>query len=274
MLDLIERNRWAFSLLELCAVLIVVALLVAVLLPSIGSGQRPSRQLTNNTQVRGIHQSMVMFAQDNGGYFPGLSADGELLEAGTIEGAAEDGAYPGARYVILLSANYFYGDYAISLAESGKTEWTTTGTSITTDHFSFALLALDLDGNGRVDRPDPLAANGESAEPHAGRTHEWSETLNSLAPVLADRNTGANATDRASSLHTPLDSGDWRGSVGWNDNRVVFESSPTLDTRYGDGPFWGAGQGRGDHLFVADSIDAADDAAMVFQDSQTLVRQR
>ncbi|MEM9252245.1 MAG: type II secretion system protein [Planctomycetota bacterium] len=274
MLDLFERNRWAFGLLELCVVLIVIAVLAALLLPTLGRSRTSGRQLPNNTQVRGIHQSMVIFAQGNNGYFPGLSADGELLEAGAIFGTTEDGAFPGARYVILMDANYFPGEYAISPLERSKTEWTTAGTPITTDQFSFGMLALDLDADGRLDRPDAIVgSDGRTTRP-GGRTAEWSETLNTEAPVMADRNTGADAAGRVSSIHTQQDSGDWRGSVAWNDNHVVFETTPSLSTKFGDGPFRDEALGQGDHLFVADSPNAIDDAAIVFQDGQTLDGQR
>jgi len=53
------------------------SLLVGILLPALGAARRTARQMQSNTQLRGIHQSTIMWAQTNDGR---LSHDvGELL---------------------------------------------------------------------------------------------------------------------------------------------------------------------------------------------------
>ena len=62
--------RRAFTLIELLVVISIIALLIAILLPALGAARRSARQMANSTQLRGIHQGMVTFAQDNKGFFP------------------------------------------------------------------------------------------------------------------------------------------------------------------------------------------------------------
>ncbi|MEO0966486.1 MAG: prepilin-type N-terminal cleavage/methylation domain-containing protein [Planctomycetota bacterium] len=246
-----------FTLIELLVVISIIALLIGILLPALAAARDAARRLDNSTHVRGIMQTLVMYAQSNNGRFPGLAGDGGIEAAADIDGSSEDGAHPGARFVILMDANYFTGDYALSPAESGKTAWTTTGTPITTDQFSYAMLAVDIDDDDVIDA--------------GGRTGEWSETLNSEAKLFGDRNTGADADGMVSSIHTEVDGGDWRGSVASGDGSVVFETQQTLDTRFGNGVFF-----EDDNLFAEDadpSGSTSAGAAWVYQDNRRLVDQ-
>lgn len=248
---------FGFTLIELLVVISIIALLIGILLPALGGARDAANRLKGSTQVRGINQSLLMYAQSNNSRYPGLAGDGRLETAADIAGSSENGAHPGARFVILLDANYFTGEYAISPAESGKTEWTTTGTPIGTEQFSFAMLALDMDDDGVTDASD--------------RSDEWSETLNTEAKLMGDRNTGADADGMVSSIHTEVDGGDWRGSVASGDGSVVFETQQTLGTRFGNGVFF-----EDDNLFAEDadpSGSTAAGAAWVYQDNRTLVDQ-
>ncbi|MCC6680860.1 MAG: type II secretion system protein [Phycisphaeraceae bacterium] len=187
------------TLIELLVIVAIVALFVGILLPAFLASRRTASCVQRNTQTRGIHQSMVMYAQGNGGYYPGLDDQGNIVDV-TVEN----------RYQILLDNQFFTGEYMISPVES-RLEWT-TGT-VTSQNYSFALLKIDA----------------------GGRYDEWKETLNSTAAVISDRNTGSDTQTNVSSIHT--DPGDWRGTVTWNDNHTTFETTHKLsDTQYGSGP--------------------------------------
>lgn len=58
--------------------------------------------MSNNTQLRGIHQSLVTYAQinktgGNDGYFTGLDSRGGIVPNGPATGNSGGGTEPGAR---------------------------------------------------------------------------------------------------------------------------------------------------------------------------------
>src|SRR5690606_29173927 len=107
-----------------------IALLIGILLPALGAARRAAAQMKSNTQVRGIHQTMIIYAQSNNSYYPGMTSKGAIVQddnktdgtGNTL--ASGDGGEPAARYAILFRGNYFTGEYAVSPAESA-TAWTT-----------------------------------------------------------------------------------------------------------------------------------------------------
>ena len=167
--------------------------------------------------------------------------DGDVVDGNT-------GDDPAARYALMLDENLFSGEYAVSPSET-KVAWTDTSDALTEANYSYAMLAI-YDGAGF-------------------QQDEWSETLNSEAIVLSDRNTAdtANATGSdVSSIHTQKNNGDWRGSVAYNDNHVNFETTNALDARYG-----ATSTNTDDDLFVDDGTGS--DAEMVWSDTNSLTGQ-
>ncbi|MEM6458250.1 MAG: prepilin-type N-terminal cleavage/methylation domain-containing protein [Planctomycetota bacterium] len=220
--------RPGFTFIEL----LVVLLLIGMLLPALGASRRTARQMANNTQLRGIHQGMVTFAQANkrggaDGRFPGLGPQDELVAAA-----------PAGRLQLMLEGNFFTPDYIVNPADPEAFPAPPEG-PVTFRNHSYAMLPI----------ADPQA--------DAGRIFEWRETLNTNAVVLSDRNTGV-APDRLSSVWTERNSGDWRGGVVRNDNSTSFETTAVLEgTKYGKYP-----ANDTDQLFVSET-DAGSDAMMI-----------
>ncbi len=215
-----------FSLKDACVVVLVVSLLTGSWLVGCGSGLSSARQtairMQNGTQVRGVQQAFVLFAQGNNGFYPGLDAgSGKAINAIAPSATQYGAAAPSntdisAVYAILLNGEFFTTEYIISPVEKeSKTMAPAVSSShtITRADYSYALLQF---GN---------------EQGNEGRREEWKETMNSQAPVVADRSKAIDSTMKTTSLFTEDTSGQstaWQGNVAWNDNHVTFENSGVM----------------------------------------------
>lgn len=199
------RNR-GFTLLELAVVIVFAVVLLVILLPIFFGfnppTSRPAPQIQSSTQLRGIHQGLVIYAQsnkggpNNPGYYPGLDAQGNPT-AITVE----------ERFKILLDANMFTPEYLINPSDTAKTAWQSG--PFASGNYSYAALQVPAQG---------------------GRHEEWAETISTQAIILSDRNTGT--TQQPESVWTSTGE-PWKGTVTRNDGSTYFESTDTFDTKYG-----------------------------------------
>lgn len=225
------QKKKAFTLIELLVVISIIALLIGILLPALGAARRTARQMQNSTQVRGIHSGLVLYAQGNNTRYVGLASDGKV-GAGYPAGALS----VESRIQKLMDDNYFTQEYARSPSEAQT--WTT----------SYALLNINWDSGST-----PVTSL---------RNDEWKDTTNTEAVVISDRAVGNPGTANGiKSIHTtPAGSvDDWRGSVGWNDNHVTFESTFNVTTKYN------SASNTSDSLFASPTAttSSASDAYMV-----------
>ena len=199
--------------------------------------------MQNSTQLRGIHLGLQTYANSNKDQFPGLDSNGVVLGDGVDTGHSGDGDTVEARYWILLDASFITPDFTISPSETElRYDWTPPG-PVTLDNYSYAMLQVD----------------GQPGSPIVGdpktpcRAQEWSQTLNSQAVVMADRNLGPDANSNVWSIHSGQ-TGQWEGSILWNDGHVAFEQTHVLPmTQYGGGP-----SHHNDNLFEAAGDTDAD----------------
>ncbi len=68
-----SRNK-GFTLIELLVVISIIALLIAILLPSLAKSRELANRAVCSANVRGIIQSMVIYAQSNENQFPTVLA--------------------------------------------------------------------------------------------------------------------------------------------------------------------------------------------------------
>lgn len=77
------RNRHSqhrgFTLIELLVVISIIALLIAILLPSLARAKELANRAVCSANVRGIITSMVVYAQSNGNVFPCTPPDATAL---------------------------------------------------------------------------------------------------------------------------------------------------------------------------------------------------
>lgn len=265
-----RRRQSAFTIQDLLVVIVLVVITISINVPVDAASRRTARRMQNSTQLRGIHQGLVTFANSNKNNFAGLDSRGSILANGAdITGNSGDGDTVQARNWILLYGDYFTPEYIISPSEVANVDtvdWNRDPMPpVKWDkqdkNYSYAMLGIKGTAGQAPDRS------------FAGRGAEWKQTLNSQAIVLSDRNSGTNATDKVQSIHTD-DPGDWRGSVLWNDNHVAFENTQFYETKYGAGRLNVDRFGRAiDNLFEYDNdIDgtAGNDALMVIAGDDTV----
>jgi len=210
------RRIRAFTLIELLVVISIIALLIGILLPALGAARKTANQMKNSSQLRGIHQSMVIFSQSNGTFLPGLESDGTYSyynqQSGGILPALTPNASPGtgsagARLWVLLNGGYVANTMLGNPAEA-ITKWTSGACQ--KKSFSYALLEIS---DSTADK---------------GRLAEWKDNANSQAALVSDRNTSTlssgDGDNNVISLWTAVN-GEWKGNIVWGDNHAGFENS-------------------------------------------------
>ncbi|MEM9348148.1 MAG: prepilin-type N-terminal cleavage/methylation domain-containing protein [Planctomycetota bacterium] len=254
--------RRGFTLIELLVVISIIALLIAILLPALGNARKAARQMQNSTQLRGIHQGMFTFAQDNKSWFPGIDSSGQPLRndgslahsnSGDTYRSSVLGVNHARRLAVMLETDYFPPVYIISPGDTNRVVpdiSVTTGPNVSSDNTSFAMLEISFMGDTSNNWGQ---SSGQTWQP-SSRGNEWRDTANTQAIVLSDRaidddGVSGSVTNTSvidfHSVWTSRGSGKWTGSALHNDGSVTFGTTPDgFKTSYNGGPEF-----TNDHLF-------------------------
>lgn len=281
-------GRRGFTAIELSALVVVLIVVALVLMPvTLGPRRGCNRQLKDSTQVRGIIQAMVIWAQNTQGKYP-IPSDLDVADA-TV--ASADWG-PGNKNTTghVLSLLIFNGNISTELCVSpaevnkqvrhfGNYEFTHPARA---RRPADALWDPAFRGTPTGDPDSLLPALAEGHNSYAqlvtpgARSRMWADTFATTEAVFGNRGPQYAVDDAAISPKVgrwtllPGRSGTgstsllihggrttWEGNIGYNDGHVSFETTPTPEgvaySRIGDSTL----KGQPDNLFVneLDEID-------------------
>ncbi|HBS29478.1 MAG TPA: hypothetical protein DEB06_08530 [Phycisphaerales bacterium] len=199
MLKTLSRKRTGgFTLIELLVVIAIIALLIGILLPALSRARKNAQQIKCGTQVRGVMQAMLNWAQDNKNKFP---LPQELDRANQTLSDIKTKNRTGNIYSLLVWNQLVTPELLISPAEVNSAiaalndyEYTTPQAA---DTPRFAQWDPRFKGSPK-DKPDGVNASnwisseiGHTSYAHAvvggARLANWGNTLNASVPMIANR---------------------------------------------------------------------------------------
>jgi hypothetical protein len=245
--------------------LIVVPLMVGIMLPALGKARSSARQIKDSTQVRGIHQGMVLWAQGNSDTYQVPSQ----IDRGDSTIAAADGKDLPRHITSILIFNGFIspevcvspaeasGQYAVyqgyqysnpaGAASPAMALWDPAFKAYPTESANYIGSGPSTPGGLSYAFMPPLGA----------RRKMWSNTFTATEAIIGNRGPAYDPAGTTWGLHpTPglamggnneVGTGSvtllihggptsWEGNICYNDNHTNFETAPdppTLMYRFG-----------------------------------------
>ncbi|MCC6678003.1 MAG: hypothetical protein IT436_12740 [Phycisphaerales bacterium] len=250
--------RPAFTLTELAITIAASAGLLTVVSMMLGAGAQPdadtiraqSIQLKDATQIRGIHQGIIIFAQNNQDVYPLPSRFDKQDMTVAVKGAAKDTS---ANIMsMLVFAGFIPTDLLISPAESSANIRIYQNYEFNNPAKAQVPAQALWDPAFSVDFTDGQTGYLSYAHqiPATERLARWASTFSATEPIIGNRGPEVAAV-RDAGVTIPRDSvpicatkksmtfrihggpDTWEGNIAYNDNHVNFETSLTpADVQY------------------------------------------
>ncbi len=222
----------AFTLIELLVVISIIALLIAILLPALGAARKSARQMRNSANLRSLHQAMMIYGQDNKGYYTGLNSDGTVMTPQQVERAANvpsgqlwgnGGEQVVPRFALLAFSDVLAFEHLVNPEElgSGREVWDEL------DRFSHRYVSYAILGITEIENRNGKRVGNAFNE----AIKSWNSDSGSNTPIFSDRNTTTNNRNPGASLWNEEQ---WEGGLQFNDGHGTFENDVLIEgTRLG-----------------------------------------
>jgi prepilin-type N-terminal cleavage/methylation domain-containing protein len=228
-----HRNK-GFTLIELLVVMAIIALLIGLLLPALAKARATAKLNKDSTQIRGVHQSWLVFAREFNGAMPTPGLIDRLPFGGAEEpGRGDEDAQKNdtARlHSACIMQNYYSPQLVVGPTEpSGrvavKEDYNFNQYNVTVGFDNYWDDSFNADLN-------VLSNVSYASMPIAGarKIREWKDSLNSSWPILGTRGVrdgSTTDTDYNQSMTLGIHGGkkQWTGAICYNDNHMEISKT-------------------------------------------------